>query len=418
MKITKYSKLGLLMVFTITVFIWGMSYLKGHDFFKRTNYYHTIYDRVDGLNESSAVTLNGYKVGQVRKISFSNDGTGRLIVTYMVSASFKIPKASVAQIVSSDIMGTKSIKLVFNPNKEVYISNDTIPGAIESGLKEQVSLQVLPIKTKAEQLLATVDSAITILTVIFNEDARDNLTQSFENINKTVSNIEKASEDLQLIVSSEKGNIQNVIGNINEISESLKNNTGKFDNVMKNLSNLTDSLSTISFTPIAESIANVVTEIEKIVETLNSDKGTAGKLINDPTLYTNLEELTNNLDKLLKDIRMNPKRYVHFAALDLGKEIYLSPSPNKNSGNIIFKVNLLSSPNKISTESEIFEGLGQIEENITAGVYNYLIGAEKKYEDIDLIFENTKEKFPDARIISFKNGKAIRLERALKLMEK
>ena len=155
MKVSKYIKLGILMVFSITAFIWGLSYLKGHDLFKNISYYHVKYDRIDGLQESSEVTLNGYKVGQVRKISFADQFSGKLIVTIMVDGDFRIPVNSVAQIVSSDIMGTKSIKLNFDTNStELYSSNDTIPGAIENDLKEQVSMQVLPLKNKAEQLLA------------------------------------------------------------------------------------------------------------------------------------------------------------------------------------------------------------------------------------------------------------------------
>jgi hypothetical protein len=103
----------------------------------------------------------------------------------MIDAAFKIPVNSVAQIISSDIMGNRSIKMILSKETELYQTNDTIPGAIESDLKEQVSLQVLPIKNKAEQLLSTIDSAITVLTVIFNEDARKNLSESFENINQT-----------------------------------------------------------------------------------------------------------------------------------------------------------------------------------------------------------------------------------------
>ena len=119
----------------------------------------------------------------------------------MVDAGFRIPVNSVAQIVSSDIMGTRSIRLVMSNENEIYSANDTIPGAVEADLKEQVSMQVLPIKNKAEQLLATLDSAITVLTVIFNEDARQNLSESFENINQTIENLEKKTADLNELVS-------------------------------------------------------------------------------------------------------------------------------------------------------------------------------------------------------------------------
>ena len=120
----------------------------------------------------------------------------------------------------------------------MYQPNDTIPGAVESDLKEQVSMQVLPIKNKAEQLLSTLDSAITVLTVIFNEDARQNLSESFKNINQTIENLEKTTSDLQIIVSSEKESIQNIITNFDELSTVFNKNAGEIENVIKNLSSV------------------------------------------------------------------------------------------------------------------------------------------------------------------------------------
>ncbi|HYQ55926.1 MAG TPA: MlaD family protein [Draconibacterium sp.] len=214
MKNSKFTKLGILIVFSLAVLIWGLSYLKGNDIFKQNDYYHVYYDRVDGLVKSNEVTLNGYQIGQVDEVKFAPDKSGRLIVSFSVNSDFKIPVKSVARIISSDIMGTRSIEIVYSGEADVYQSNDTIPGSIEAGLKDQVSMQVLPLKNKAEELLSTVDSAITVLTVIFNEDARENLTTSFARINQTVENIEATTSDLQEIMASEKENVKNIVANI------------------------------------------------------------------------------------------------------------------------------------------------------------------------------------------------------------
>ncbi len=204
MKYSKYVKLGVLIVVSLVILFWGLSYLKGNDIFKRNNYYFVVYERIDGLLEANKVTMNGYQIGQVQSIDFAADNSGKLVVKLMMDASFKIPVNSLAQIISSDIMGTRSIKMILSNENTFYQSNDTIPGSIESDLKEQVSLQVLPIKNKAEQLLSTLDSAITVLTVIFNEDARENLSESFANINRTIENTQRITGDLQEIVSAEK----------------------------------------------------------------------------------------------------------------------------------------------------------------------------------------------------------------------
>ena len=233
MKYSKYVKLGFLIVISLAILFWGLNYLKGNDIFKQNKDYFVLYERIDGLLESNKVTMNGYQIGQVKDISFAPNKSGNLLVTLMIDASFEIPVNSLAQIVSSDIMGTRSVRMILSNENTFYQANDTIPGAIESDLKEQVSLQVLPIKNKAEQLLSTIDSAITVLTVIFNEDARENLSESFENINKTIENAQSITSDLQQIVSAEKGNIQQILINIEDITSFLSSNTKELEKQLK-----------------------------------------------------------------------------------------------------------------------------------------------------------------------------------------
>ena len=414
MKISRYTKLGLLIVASITVLVWGLSYLKGNDFFSRSNSYYVIYNSVDGLLKANKVTVNGYQVGQVRDIEFAPNKSGNLLVTLMIDASFKIPVNSVAQIVSSDIMGTRSIKLVISKENEYYRSNDTIPGAVEADLKEQVSMQVLPIKNKAEQLLSTVDSAITVLTVIFNEDARKNLTESFANINQTIENIERTSSDLQEIVSTEKVGIQKIVQNFEEITTVFKNNSEELDNTIKNLSAFSDSLSAISISPIVMNISKATDEILATLEKLNSDESTAGLLMNDPELYESISALSNTLSYLATDIQANPKRYLQFSALDFGKEYYINASGDLSAKNIQFKVHLVSTETQIPLNSDIFNGLGEVEEYYASGAYSYLLGSTSSYSEIMKIQEKARKEFPDATVVAFKNGQLIKLEKALK----
>ena len=416
MKYSKYVKLGFLIVISLIMLFWGLSYLKGNDVFKRNSYYFVVYERIDGLLESNKVTMNGYQIGQVQNIDFAPNNTGKLVVKLMIDASFQIPVNSLAQIISSDIMGTRSIKMVLSNENTFYQSNDTIPGSIEGDLKEQVSLQVLPIKNKAEQLLSTLDSAITVLTVFFNEDARENLSESFANINKTIENTQKITDDLQQIVSSEKGSIQKSLTNIEEITSFLSSNTKELEKIIKNFSSFSDTLSQLSISPIITNIAEASNQILSLIEKLNSDESTAGLLLNNDKLYNEITALSENLSFLLKDIQANPKRYVQFSAMDFGKEYYINTSGDVSSKNIVFKVHLISSETKIPSNSELFKGLGEVEEYYANEAYSYLLGATGSYTEITDIFNLAKTKFPEAVIVAFKNGQLIKLEKALKTL--
>ena len=414
MKYSKYVKLGFLIVVSLAILFWGLNYLKGNDIFKQNKDYIVVYERIDGLLESNKVTMNGYQIGQVKDISFAPNKSGNLLVTLMIDASFEIPVNSLAQIISSDIMGTRSVRMILSNENTFYQANDTIPGAIESDLKEQVSLQVLPIKNKAEQLLSTLDSAITVLTVIFNEDARENLSESFENINKTIENAQSITSDLQQIVSAEKGNIQQILINIEDITSFLSSNTKELEKTIKNLSSFSDTLSQISVSPIVTNIAEASNQILSLLEKINSDKNTAGLLLNDDELYLTITALSQNLSFLINDIQSNPKRYLQFSAIDFGKEYYMNSEGDVSSKNIVFKVHLISSETKIPSNSKLFEEIGEVEEYYANGAYSYLLGATSSYNEIIEIQNLVKRKFPESAIVAFKNGQLIKLEKALK----
>lgn len=415
-KISKHTKLGILVITSLTILIWGISFLKGVDLLKRNSSYYVVYDKIDGLLESSAVTINGYQVGQVSEVGFLSDYSGRLLVTISLRGDFKIAKGSVAKIVSSDIMGTKSIKLEVVHSGTYYQANDTLPGAIEQDLKEQVSMQVLPLKKKAEELISSLDSALTVVTAVFNQRTRDNLTQSFENINLTVANLESASAELKKIMS--EGKINTIVTNLDRITTTIGDNSGRIDTILKNVSSMSDSLSKLNVSPVFAELSSSISGINAIIKKLNSQESSAGLLINDPLLYRNLNNLAGSLDLLLKDVRSNPKRYVHFSALNMGKDVYITarPSSTENKDQFIYKVHLISSPAKLSTESVLFKGLGPIEEIKTSEIYSYMAGKSSDFDKMSQLLSLARTNFPDASIVAFRNGRKVKLEKAIKNM--
>ncbi len=413
---SKFIRLGILVIVSSLILIWGLSYLKGNDIFSRSNEYHVIYESVDGLSQSNNVLLSGYKVGQVSNIQFLGDNSGRLLVSIMVDASIEIPENSVAQIVSSDIMGTRSIKLELSDLNVYHNENDTLQGVIEADLKEQVSMQVLPLKNKAEELLSTLDTAITGLAFIFDEDAQRNWSESFENINRTMSNLERTTADLQELVSLEKENITVVIDNLENITGTLSKNAPELDNAITNLSSFSDTLSQLQFTPLMNNVTTASNQLNEVLAQLNSTDNTLGSLLNSDELYGSLNQLTENLNLLMNDIRVNPDRYLNLSAVDLGRNVYINALEGK-SENIEFKVHLVSSQKKIPLDSKYFEGLEPVEEYEISGAYTYLFGSTHSFSEALELQKKAQKNFPDATVVAFRNGRLIKLERALKMMK-
>ena len=276
-------------------------------------------------------------------------------------------------------------------------------------------MQVLPLKNKAEELLSTVDSAITVLTVIFNEDARENLATSFARINQTVENIEATTSDLQEIMASEKDNVKNIVSNIEELTATFKDNAAAFEATIKNLNSFSDTLANISVTPVLNNLADASDEILLILEKLNSDDNSAGLLLNNDELYQSINTLSENLGFLIGDIQQNPKRYLQVSAFDFGKEVYINTKDDASVKDIVFKIHLLSTKTKLDTDTDMFDSVeGDIEEYFSANVYTYLTGSTSVYSEIEKLHQELRIQFPESSIVAFKKGKLIKLEKALK----
>jgi phospholipid/cholesterol/gamma-HCH transport system substrate-binding protein len=248
---------------------------------------------------------------------------------------------------------------------------------------------------------------------VLNQKNRENLTQTFENINLTIANIKASSAELKKIMTS--GSINSIVTNVDSISTTISKNSGQITNILHNMSALSDSLSKLNVGPLFADISSSVSGMNQIIQKLNTTESSAGMLINDPVLYENLANLSSSLDLLLKDVRMNPKRYVHFSAFNVGKDVYITarPSDPKDKDKIIYKVQLISSPAKLSTESPFFKGLGTIEEIKVNDSFVYLAGSSTEFQKISDLLYQAKVNFPDASLVAFKNGRRIKLEKAI-----
>ncbi len=419
MKISKTSKIGIVVVCSLTILIWGINFLKGRDIFKTEKVFIARYKNIGGLEPSTVVLLNGLKIGYVREIYFAEDFSGDLIVKIAVQNKFPLPVGTVAEIASSDLLGSRIVKLNLGNSNQFHENNDTLQTKIESDLMQQVSEQIAPIKAKAESLLVSLDSIVTSVSMILDGESRRNITQSIEEISYTMSNLEHISKDLSDVVGEQKSNLSTTLTNFKDISQHMNTNAEKLDHIMENFSTVSDSLKNADIKASIDNLNKSAEEIQLILAKVNSSEGTLGLLVNDPRLYQNLSYTSENLNRLLVDLKQNPKRYVNFSAIDLGREVYVTPGKNLAiNEEIIFKVHLFTSDSPISNQSSVFQNINNIEEIKTGKNYGYYTGSEKEYEKIRTILNNVLPSFPQASLRAFRNGNEISLKKALKTIPK
>ncbi len=299
MKYSKEVKTGILAVIAILILIFGYSFLKGQNLLDSSRTFHAIYADVEGLSTSSPVTINGHRVGQVTKISFL-DETGLLLVTFTVDTDFKFSKNSLAQVYGGGIIGGKSLGIV--PEYEMgqmAKSGDTLPSDIEEGIMELVNERLTPLQIKVERAIVSTDSLLTSLNAVLNPETRNNIAVALEDLALTVSSIKGTAESLNGIVAGNQDKLDRTFTNLDEMSG--------------NFNRFSDTLAQVNISAMTNDIEKVIADFEQLSNNLNNGKGTAGKLLTDDSVYNNLERATSELEQLLQDVKLNPKRYVHFS---------------------------------------------------------------------------------------------------------
>jgi phospholipid/cholesterol/gamma-HCH transport system substrate-binding protein len=303
MKITHETKIGIIVTIAIAAAIWGINFLKGRNILKPITNYVTIYEDIGGLEINAKVFMNGYKVGQVSEISFNDDRSGNLTVILGIDKGHKIPLNSVAEIFSVDLLGTKAISIIQSESDQYHHSGDTLATAFQPELQKKIEEEIIPLKDKAEKLIVTVDSVLQNLNDVFDD-------KTGAALQKTVYNIEASTEQLDEMLSPD-GKLTKMIGHIESITMNIKNNNDDISKAISNLSAISDSIARSDLKSTITRTNETLEQTYEILRKINEGEGTIGLLVNNDSLYHNLESLSRDLDILMTDLKENPGKYIN-----------------------------------------------------------------------------------------------------------
>lgn len=313
MKKYKAITIGITFVLAIVFFVWGYNFLKGKNILGKQTYYYAKYHDVSGLTTANPVLVNGLKTGLVNAVYFDPDMSGNIIVEFIINNNFPIPKNTVARIFSSDLMGSKAVEFVLGNSPEFASNGDTLRSSMEASLMESVNAQVQPIRLKAENLLSSIDTLVIALQSILNKEARSDLAASINSIRGTFSNLESTTSNLDTLVKSEASRISGILTNIDSLSLTLKDNRESFGAIISNFELISDSLAQADIPGTFKRANKTLDDLDAILASINRGEGTIGMLMHNDTLYLEITKSAEELNKLLEDIRLNPKRYVKFS---------------------------------------------------------------------------------------------------------
>jgi phospholipid/cholesterol/gamma-HCH transport system substrate-binding protein len=305
-KVSNETKVGALTAVAITVLVLGYNFLKGKDLFTRTKTYYAIYESVDGLTKSNAVTINGYRIGQVSSVELLPQDSMKIKVTIEVVGNFEVREGSVAKIYNADFFGTKSIELLVSNTGTELESGSQLVSNKEASLVSSISEIAAPLKEKVEKLVVSLDS-------VFGGRSGQHLKSTITNIDNITKNFKNTSENLDAMIAQQSAKLDVIFNNVVSISNNLKQNNAAITATISNLKQVSDTIAALHIQQIVAKAESALQDVATITEKINKGEGSLGLLVNDKALYDNLQKSSASLDELLKDLKAHPKRYVHFS---------------------------------------------------------------------------------------------------------
>ena len=298
MKISNEIKTGILALCSIGLFIFGYSYLKSNDIFVSDRTFYAIYPDVEGVVSGTPVTINGFPVGSIQKISFFKNNN--LIVKFRIENDIKFSKNSLAQIYETGLIGGKALAIIpANDKANLAISNDTLKSSIAPGLTDLVNKKITNLQVKIESMVVSADSVLQKINRVFDDSTRTNLKSSVSGFNQTIIDLKETSNMIKFIVNSNKSNIDLSLKNITAVS--------------KDLSEISTKINESDFDKTLSNFKNSSKELDDLLSKINNGDGTISKLVTSDSLFNNLNNASKSIDLLLEDIRLNPYRYIHFS---------------------------------------------------------------------------------------------------------
>lgn len=295
----------------IALSYWGYNFLKNQSLYENKRTFYAEYENVQGLAAKSPITINGLKVGSVSQITFHPSKRGILVAHLNLNDDIKFSINSVAQIYAPDFISGKSLRINLAIDDDATaVNGDTLIGEIDSGIFGMINEQIAPLQSKVESFVVHTDSVMQNINKVMDDENQKNISESLKNFNSILKKLNYTATYI----------------------ESLSKENGKFDSIMnsanRSMSNFAEISDSIKAANIGVSIAEFQRSLESfnvILDSVKTGKGTLGKLMQDEELYDNLANASKELEELLLEVKLHPKRFVHVSVFGKKEKAYVEP---------------------------------------------------------------------------------------------
>lgn len=324
----KETKIGILLVLCIIILIWGLKFLKGVNLLSTSQTFYIEYPYAT-LNPSTAVTVSGQQVGVVTDVFLKPEDLKTVVVEINVEGRIQIPKSTEVQIIASSFLGDKLVQLKYDgpcSGADCAKSGDYLKGRNVGLVESMVDAESI------DDIMGRMkDGAAGVFdTLSYKLSNGAGESETMAQISKIINNLDGMTRQINDLLYKSSGAMVGMMDNINSITANLAQSNERITGILANTEKLTGDLSKADISGTMESTKTLMSNANKTMSTfestltstkqsmdeltelfgdMNDSEGSLGMLMKDKEFYTNMTAATRNLDLLLQDFRLNPKRY-------------------------------------------------------------------------------------------------------------
>jgi phospholipid/cholesterol/gamma-HCH transport system substrate-binding protein len=185
---------------------------------------------------------------------------------------------------------------------------------MEESLFTSIGERLNPLQQKIERVIVRTDTLFGGLNKVLSDNTINGINTSIANLSATIIDIRKTIESVNSMVADNQENLKITIENTR--------------NITANFSKVSENINAVDFKKIIDKADEAVGNFNEMSKKINAGEGTLGQLLNDKRMYDNLEAATRELEQLLRDIKLNPKRYIHFSVFGKRQQPYAEKIKN------------------------------------------------------------------------------------------
>lgn len=293
-------KVALTIFLSLLIAFAGFRLMSDLPLFRQSKVFHSYFPKVDGLSAGNYVYINGVRVGSVKNIELAEGDSVRVTLNFELGV--EVPRGSVAYLESSGLLDEKVIVIQRGDSSENIPYGGTIKGIYRGGMMENLASEGQKLSDDVSESFGRLNKLLERLNETVDSENRGRLRE-------TLLHVETAMREISGLIEGKRSELESGIDHAGRVMANLDTlTTGNREKVDSLLVNLNRSVSRME--NLSRELEATNRQLNEILGKINRGEGSFGKLVNDPSLYNNLDSLSAEMKSLIRNINSEPGKYL------------------------------------------------------------------------------------------------------------